>query len=410
MRFAPERQKLEQLMQSFGLEPILSHFEREGGVKSIRDNILSNNLKLTQRMAPRLATLIEEVCRTLRYEAPIDLFVAESAIINAYAVYSHDQTPHIVVLTSRLIERMTDDEIRFVLGHEIGHLFFRHYRMHMVPLAFGKDKDGDSNVPKLLDRRLEIWQRLAELSADRAGFLATEGHLDAVVAVFFKLASGLGPEHLQFDITAFLQQLEELRQLERRDSLSYFSHPSIPIRVRALQLYRDAGGASAAAEQLAQVDAEVSALAKLMEHQPSDPEELHRLNYLLAGGVLVGHCDGEGLSERELLMLTEMLLPLTSDPEEAIAGITTVAQAEQLLAESAEWMKENAGELKFIGFRYLCIIASAEGMTPAEDQLLHRIAAMSGIPPKAASEVIHDILTNFATKRLNNPTGVLKLK
>ena len=410
MRFAPEQQKIEGLVETFELEPILSHYEREGGVKSIRDSILSNQLKLTRTMAPRLFAALDGVCRALQYEAPVDLFVAEDSNINAFAAYALDNTPHIIVLTSQLIERMTDAEIRFVLGHELGHLQFKHYRMRLIPGAFGKDKDGDSKVPSLLGRRLEIWQRLAEISADRAGFVAAEGRLDSVVSVFFKIASGLGPEHLQFDISAFLQQLEELKQLERRDTIPDFSHPSIPIRVRALQLYRDAGGPGASAEQLAQVDAEVSELAKLMERKPSDPEELHKLNYVLAGGVLMGHADGQGLGQRELEVLVEMLMPLASDPEEAIAGITTVAQAEQMLADSTAWMRENTGELRFNGFRYLAIIAAAEGMTPGEEQLLYRIAEMTDIPRKAADGLIHEVLTNFAGKKVSRASTIQKLK
>jgi Zn-dependent protease with chaperone function len=410
MRFGPEQQRLQSLMEAFELEPILSHFESEGGVKSFRDGILSNNLKLTRTMAPRLFAALDSVCRALGYRDPVDLFVAEDSNFNAFAVYSLDNTPHIIVLTSRLIERMTNEEIRFVLGHELGHLQFKHYRMRMVPRAFGKDSDGDSKVPTLLSRRLEIWHRLAELSADRAGFVAAEGRLDSVVSVFFKIASGLGPEHLQFDISAFLQQLEELKQLQRRDTLCDFSHPSIPIRVRALQLYRDAGGPSATGELLAQVDAEVSELTQLMERKPSDPEELHKLNYVLAGGVLIGHADGRGLGDREMQILIEMLMPLTSDPEETIASITTSAQAENMLAESAAWMRENTGELKFHGFRYLCIIAAAEGMTPGEEQLLYHIAEMTGIPRKAAGDLIHEVMTNFAGKGRGGSSTVHELK
>lgn len=410
MRFAPEQEKIDNLMGTFELEPILAHFEREGGVKSIRDGILSNHLKLTPTMAPRLSAVLGSVCERLKYSAPIDLFVAENSNINAFAVYSMDNTPHIIVLTSRLIERMTDDEIRFVLGHEIGHLFFKHYRMQMVPMAFGKDSDGDSKVPSLLSRRLDIWQRLAELSADRAGFVAAGGRLDSVVSSFFKIASGLGPEHLLFDISAFLEQLDELKQLERRDTLCDFSHPSIPIRVRSLQLYRDAGGQDATVDQLSQVDQEVSDLAKLMERKPSDPEEFHKLNYVLAGGVLVGHSDDNGLGERELGCLIEMILPLASDPEESIASITTVAQAEQMLAESAAWMKENTGEIRYTAFKYLCIIAVVESMTPAEEQLLHRIAEMTGIPRRAADEIIHEVITQFAAKKTAPSSSIQRLK
>ena len=410
LRFAPERERVDQLMATFELDPMLSHFEQEGGVKSIRDRILSRQLKLTPRLAPRLAALLEEVRGALGYGEPVDLFVSESAEINAVAVHSRDQLPHIISLSSRLIERMDDEEIRFVLGHELGHLCFQHNRLLLLPLVFGKDDDGDSQMPNLLARRLEIWQRLAELSADRAGFLAANGRLEAAVSVFFKLASGLGPEHLHFDIAAFLQQLEELRQLERRDSLSDFSHPAIPIRVRALQLYRDAGGLSATAEQLAQVDAEVAELAKLMERQPADAEELHKLNYVLAGGVLIGHSDGDGLGERELQWLIEMLLPLTSDPEEAIAGLTSVAQAEALLAASAAWLQEHGGEDKFAGFRGLCVIAVAEGLTAGEEELLHRIAGMTGIPRKVAGELLHEVMKAYASKKAAGQAGALKLR
>jgi len=408
MRFAPEQQKVEKLMETFELDVILSHFEREGGIKSIRDEILSSQLKLTRTMAPRLFAALDDVCHRLLYTDAIELFVTESSNINAYAVYSLDKTPHIIVLTSRLIERMNNQEIRFVLGHEIGHLQFKHYRMLMVPRAFGENNDGNSKVPSLLRRQLEIWQRLAELSADRAGFVGVDGHLDSVVSVFFKIASGLGPEYLQFDISAFLQQLDELKQLERRDSLCGFSHPSIPIRVKALQLYRDAGGITSLAEGVNKVNAEVSELAKLMEQKPSDPEEIHKLNYLLAGGVLIGHADEQGLGDMEGQMLIDMLLPFTSDPEEAIAEIKTVVQAEQMLAESAAWMKENAGELKFNGFRYLCIIAVSEGMTQGETDLLYRIAEMTGIPEKAAGEIIHEIMTNFSKKKTQS-APLLKL-
>ena len=141
---------------TFELEPILSHFEREGGIKSIRDRILSRQLKLTPRLAPRLATLLDEVRRALGYVEPVDLFVVESAEINALAVHSRDQMPHIISLSSRLIERMSDEEIRFVLGHELGHLCFQHNRLLLVPLAFGEDREGDSRMPKLLTRRLEM--------------------------------------------------------------------------------------------------------------------------------------------------------------------------------------------------------------------------------------------------------------
>src|SRR6476646_6576466 len=98
--------------------------------------------------------------------------------------------------------KMTDSELAFVLGHEIGHIHFQHYRAKLVDSAIGSNEQGKSRMPSLLQRRLQSWNRLAELSADRAGFAAAHDGLESIVSAFFKLATALGPEHLQFDISA----------------------------------------------------------------------------------------------------------------------------------------------------------------------------------------------------------------
>ncbi len=170
MRFAPEQEKIEGIMRKFGLEPLLIHFEREGGLGSLRDYVLGSQLKLSPSIAPRIFSLLREVRSPLQYEQPIDLFVGTSHNINAFAMYSLNHTPHIISLTSSLVERMNDEELRFVLGHEIGHLHFQHYRARLVEHAVGENEKGESRMPSLLKRRMEIWNRLCELSADRCGF------------------------------------------------------------------------------------------------------------------------------------------------------------------------------------------------------------------------------------------------
>lgn len=67
MRFAPEKQKVENLMETFGLEPILAHFEQEGGVKSVRDGVLGRHLKLTRPYGGNGMTVANKLCS-------IDLF------------------------------------------------------------------------------------------------------------------------------------------------------------------------------------------------------------------------------------------------------------------------------------------------------------------------------------------------
>ena len=405
LRFAPEHQTLQEIMQRFSLAPVLANFEANGGLRSWRDQILATQLRLTARLSPRLFGLLGEVRSTLGYEEPLDLFVMAAANVNACAIESVDGGPHMVSLTSGLVERMTDVELRFVLGHEIGHLHFDHYRARLVEDAIGTDAEGKSRMPVLLSRRLESWNRLAELSADRAGYAAIHGELEPIVSAFFKIASGLGPEHLHFDIAAFLDQLEELRQLDRRDSICGFSHPATPIRVRALQLFGEAGGAGAEAGRLAEVDRTVGELARLMEFEPTEPLVLQARDFLLAGGVLVGHADGQGFSEEESAALVEVLVKFFADPEGEMARITSEEQARELMRRSATWLREQAGEERFDLFRYLARIAAVDGVLAGQEEaVLLEAAELLGIPATVARNLLYEVLTlHLQTRQANRP-------
>lgn len=387
-RLASEQKMLYEIIGRFGLEPILANYE-EKELPSFRDHVLGTCLKLSSRMSPRLFALLEEVRAKLEYKEPVDLFVKADADINAYAMYSHDSFPNIVVLTSSLVERMNDIELKFVIGHEIGHLHYQHYRARLIIAAIG----DDDKVPKLLRYKLRDWQRLAELSADRTGFVAADCDLKSTVSTFFKLASGLGPEHLQFDISDFLKQLAELQQLDRRTIICGFSHPITPIRVRALQIFQNVIEKS---EGWSQMDEEVLTLASLMDYQPSDPIELHERDFLLGGGLLVGHSDDAGISEEEHKTLVDMLLPLMANPETEIARITTIVRAKELMAGSALWLKENAGEERFALIRMLARVAAIDGVLhPKEEETLKYAAELLGIPWRVARNSAYEVLADF---------------
>ena len=163
------------------------------------------------------------------FDEKVELYVQSDPAINAYALHAlGPETPHVVCVTSGMVERMMDDEMRFCLGHEIGLLAFRQYRARFAYQALGDDAHGQPRMPRLLRVRLTSWNRLAELSTDRAGFSAVGGDLDIIASTFFKLQSGLGPEPLRFDIRAFLNQLATLEHMKRREVVAAFSHPGHP--------------------------------------------------------------------------------------------------------------------------------------------------------------------------------------
>lgn len=394
IRFGPERDLIGSLFDRFGLDVVIDHFVESGGVRSMYDAVLASELRLTRMIAPRLMDLLDSAREKLAFDEPLEMFVGQNPQVNAAAMHrmSGDE-PHVLSLTSALVERMTDAELSFVLGHELGHLAYRHYRARLADAAFGRNAAGESKAPPLLLRRLESWDRLAEISADRAGFSAVDGNLEVAVSAFFKLQSGLGPEHLRFDIAAILEQLESLQKSSRRELFAEFSHPATPIRVRALQLFSEV---RAGLRTLAEVDAEVAEIARLMDYAASEPLDVNAREFILAGGLLATYADGDiEMDDAGWNTLVQLLLPVSADPEAEVARIKNRSEAEAILQKSAAWLRDNAGEERFDLLRAIAHVTAADGrLSEAERTFLKHCAELLGVPARTADEIAFETLAD----------------
>jgi Zn-dependent protease with chaperone function len=210
---------------------------------------LASAAQVGPRQFADLDEMLDDCVQVL--DAPVrpELFVSQSPLVNAYTIGM--DTPFIVV-TSAMYDLMTHDEMRFVLGHELGHALSGHavYRtmlMHLMRLAssFGFIPLGGWALRAIVAALLE-WQRKSELSGDRAGLLCCQD-LDIAIRVELKLAAG---SHLdKLDTQAFLAQAREYeRSGDMRDgllkllNLELQSHPFSVLRAAALTKWVDTGG------------------------------------------------------------------------------------------------------------------------------------------------------------------------
>lgn len=139
---------------------------------------------------------------------------------------------------------MNDEELRFVLGHELGHAMSGHSLYQTIAsylILFGTML---SSVPlgtiglQTLQLAFGEWSRKAELSSDRAGLIVSQDR-DVSLHALMKLAGGAHLE--QMDIEEFLAQAAEYGQAgDVRDNIIRFamtrnqSHPLVAVRVGEL--------------------------------------------------------------------------------------------------------------------------------------------------------------------------------
>ena len=210
---------------------------------------LASGARVGPRQFADLDALLQECVDVLDAPEKPELFVTQSPIANAYTI-GMDQP--FIVLTSGLYDLMTHDEMRFVVGHELGHALSGHavYRtmmMHLMRLAgsFGFMPIGGWALRAIVAALLE-WQRKSELSGDRAGLLCCQ-ELDTAIRVEMKLAGGSRLDKL--DSQAFLAQAREYEKAgDMRDgvlkllNLELQTHPFSVLRAAALTRWVDTGG------------------------------------------------------------------------------------------------------------------------------------------------------------------------
>jgi len=118
-----DRATLNALRKIPGFDEVLRALFGFFGERGVRLAFQANAVRASPTQFARVHRLYGEVARTLDAPAEYPVFVTQSPVYNAMA-YGMDQ-PFIVVHSS-LAASFDDDELRFVLGHELGHIMSGH--------------------------------------------------------------------------------------------------------------------------------------------------------------------------------------------------------------------------------------------------------------------------------------------
>ncbi|HPG38140.1 MAG TPA: M48 family metallopeptidase [bacterium] len=365
IRIGLERQLSDELYKTFEgkiIKKLLNEAQIEPQKENVKSIFEGMNFKISQNLSPKLYSLCQQVQERLGFTDKTDYFIANEPTLNAFSIYRAEEShSHIIVLNSGLVEKLDDDELMFVLGHEIGHLITGNSDLlRIFEFLFTEDNP----IPLIFYNKIQLWKKVSELTADRFGYIASP-IMDKCVTNFFKLSSGLDTTRIAFSPQEYLAEVEnQVVKMQQTKTVQYFDHPVNPVRVKALRLFSESDLFRNYANDDkkysdAALNTGVQKLCELLYTIDDSEIGVHRKNFIAAGGLIIAGVD-EQINEEEMTSILYTLANFTISPQEFLDSIVKSGKVENLFAQSlVAIVKMNPGE-RFNLFAFLIDIALAD--------------------------------------------------
>lgn len=225
-----------------GFDVVLKAISGAIGERSLKLLYLASSVRVSPRQYPDLHQMMIECATTLDLQPIPELYIQQDPQPNAMTI---GLDKPIIVINTGMLNLVDTEGMRFVIGHEVGHVVSGHalYRTMLLQLIGIATQIqwlpiGAWGIRAIIAGLME-WFRKSELSCDRAGLLCVQDP-HAALKVHASLAGALNPDEM--DVAGFLDQARDYQERgDVRDSvlkilqISGQTHPLAALRAAELQ-------------------------------------------------------------------------------------------------------------------------------------------------------------------------------
>jgi hypothetical protein len=182
-------------------------------------------MSMTGEYNPKIESLASDCADILSLESlPI---VNVSNVGQSIAMTTGTESDAKIIIESSIVPRLSEKELKALIGHEMGHIKSHHLKYHAVAeqlergIAFSGSIIGMNLISMPVRMALLSWHRESEISADRASLIVS-GELTSAISMFEKI---LGKNVQTIDSDSTFSSIFEVMQ----------THPNHSKRIKALQ-------------------------------------------------------------------------------------------------------------------------------------------------------------------------------
>ena len=227
------------------LDQVIRKLFEFGLERAYQQHLLANGIELGPHQLPEVWQTCQRCLDVLDIAKTYPLYIRQTPDVNAMAFGVEKP---IIILQSGLVSILAPEELKAVIGHEVGHIHSEHVlytTVLQILLNIGSIGLQLGNLPLLAIRMALLeWSRAAELTCDRAATLVVRDPR-ILCRTLMKIAGG---NIAELNVDAFIQQASRYEAWEDTydRGLRFFdevstTHPNAVRRVSELTLWIRSG-------------------------------------------------------------------------------------------------------------------------------------------------------------------------
>jgi len=216
------------------------------GEKPIRLAFQANAVRVSENQFGDVYRLYKECLKTLDAPEEYPIYMSQTPMVNAGA---YGMAEPFIILNSGTVRLLEDEELAYVMSHEIGHIMSDHVLYKTMTVILINLANMGFPIVGLAARAVLValleWSRKSELSSDRAGLLGVQDP-EVVMRTMLKMAGGGSTE--ETNLQEFIVQAEEYQesgdiadQVFKVLNLMFQTHPFYVLRVSELRAWIESG-------------------------------------------------------------------------------------------------------------------------------------------------------------------------